>query len=586
MIDPELALKIVRTSRVIAYDTETSGLNFATDFVVGYVVTDDDHSIYVPVRHEGGGNIPDPEGFEKELAAAFADRSRLGYLTVGHNLNFDLTMGSKHGVLPGAPLEDTQINEVFIDDNTVGYGLDDCCARHGVAAKKGSDLYAELAGRFGGVPDRKQMANFWRLPGDHPLVVDYATGDGTSTLALRHAQSKIIQDEGCGRSHELDCALIPYIAKMKIKGMKVDMDLASRIGTEVKAEQDKAKAVLPPGFNVRSPKECEAFFRGLGYEDGDFDRTAQGKPSFTEKWLEKRPEGEAILQVRRLEKLEDSFITPLIDTYNINGRVHANLNQSKSDEYGTNTGRLSCSDPNLQAFPKRNKQIGKVVRRLIIPDDGMILEEADFKQQEPRLFTHYSEDKYLLEGYLSDPPRDIHSTVSMLLHKDRDTAKRLGLGMLTGMQYKALAGHMGYSLAEAKRDWDAFMGALSGIADFQSTAKDVASRRGYVRTILGRKARFPDRRWAYKATSRIIQGSGAEHMKMALLRAHQFAEAEGNIDILMTIHDSNIWQRTPDANVNELVRIVENVANELGLIVPIPVDLGSGSNWAEASYGK
>jgi DNA polymerase I-like protein with 3'-5' exonuclease and polymerase domains len=113
-IDPELALKIVRYNRdPIAYDTETTGLT-VHDKVCGYVITNRDYSIYVPVRHEAGGNIPNVEEFESELAQAFRYRESSGFRTVGHNLGFDLRISHRHNVILGSPLEDTMINEAII----------------------------------------------------------------------------------------------------------------------------------------------------------------------------------------------------------------------------------------------------------------------------------------------------------------------------------------------------------------------------------------------------------------------------------------------------------------------------------------
>jgi DNA polymerase-1 len=589
-IDPSKMLELVRDyPGTIAYDTETNGLVWGKNVVIGYVITNKEYSLYTPVRHEGGGNIPDVESFEQALGAAFDERGRKGYRTVGHNLNFDITMGWQSGVVPRAPLEDTQINEGLIDDNTVGYSLDECAKRHGVTPKAGAELYAELARRFGGVPDRKQMANFYRMPGDDPHVVDYACGDGVTTLELWERQQVALDEQDLRRVWQLECDLIPYVAGMKIKGMKVDSNVADEVIADIERDVAEAKKILPPGFNPRSPKEVEALFRSNGFSDGDFDRSETGRFSFTEKWLQTNDIGRSMLKVRKLDNARSSFIAPLIDTHNINGRVHATLNQSRSDEFGTNTGRFSCSDPNLQAQPKRNKDIGKRVRRLVVPDEDMIIEEGDAKQQEPRLFTHYSDDENLLKGYKANPPIDIHSQASSLLGLDRDIAKRLGLGMLTGMQPPTLAKHMGYSLLEARAHHRMFLtDAFPGIGRFQRQARLVATNRGYIKTLLGRRARFPDSQYAYKATSRIIQGSGADHIKLVVLRACQYAEslAPGEIDILMTIHDSVLWQRHKSTSSEELVRIMENVANELELQVPIPFEVGSGLTWAEASYGK
>ena len=585
-VDPGLALKIVCYNRgPIAYDTETTGLT-VNDKICGYVITNDQYSVYVPVRHEAGGNIPNVEEFETELAKAFWQRGRANLRTVGHNLGFDLRISLRHGVALYSPLEDTMINEAIISDVTQGYGLDDCAIRHKITPKKGSEVYAELARRFGGLPDRKQMKFFWRLEGDHPVVVDYATGDGITTLELHHAQQQILDSDDLRRSWQLECDLLPYVARIHNRGLRIDPDYAERVVGDIEAAVKEASKVFVPGFNVRSPKAVEQLYRVNGYSDDKFARTDSGAFSFTEKWLGTNDIGQAILSVRRLEKARDSFVTPLIDTHNVNGRVHPVLNQSKSDDYGVAGVRFSCSEPNLQAFPKRNIEVGRVVRKLVTPDEGFVIEEADAKQQEPRLFTHYSADPILVEGYRSGT-MDIHDRASTLLNLDRDTAKRMAMGMLTMMSPPTLAGHMGWDIERARSAHRMFLtDAFPHIKVFQDKAVQVFKRRGYVKTLLGRRAYCDDPKFSYRAVSRIIQNVGGEHLKICLLRACQYEDAYPNdLQVLLTIHDSLLWQRNDGHDHKELIHSIENVANELGLIVPIPFGLGSGKDWARASYG-
>jgi DNA polymerase-1 len=568
----------------MAYDTETTGLT-VTDKICGYVITNMDYSIYVPVRHEAGGNIPNVEEFETALAAAFRDRSRFGFRTVGHGIGFDLRIGLRHGIVVGGPIEDTMINEAIISDVVHGHGLEECAIRHGVTPKKGYELYAELARRFGGLPERKQMKNYWRLEGDLPVAVDYATGDGVSTLELWAKQQPILDGDDLRRSWKLECDLIPYVARIHNRGMKIDAEYTERVTHDVNAAIEEASKVFIPGFNARSPKSVEQLYRLNGYQDGQFAKTTNGAFSFTEKWLETNEIGGKILAVRRLEKARDSFIAPLIVTHNVNGRVHPILNQSKSDDYGVAGVRFSCSEPNLQAFPKRNIDVGRVVRRLVIPDEGFVIEEADAKQQEPRLFTHYSGDTALVEGYRSGT-MDIHDRASQVLGLDREVAKRLGMGMLTMMSPPTLAGHMRWDLDRARAAHRAFLqDAFPAIKTFQDTAVSVFKRRGYVKTILGRRAYLDDPRFAYRAVSRIIQNVGGEHLKLCLLRSCQYEDAYPEVQVLLTIHDSLLWQRQEDHDISELMRSIENVANELEIIVPIPFGLGSGKDWARASYG-
>lgn len=603
IIDPALALRIVATdSREIAYDTETNGLEHE-NYIVGYVVTNWDFSVYVPVRHGGGGNIPNVDSFERELAAAFNDRSRLGYRTVGHHLGFDLRMSLKTGfggkqtpIILGAPLEDTMINESLIDDLTVGYGLDDCSRRHQVTVKLGDELYRELAKRFGGIPDRKQMQHFWKLEGDNKYAVDYATGDGVSTLELWRSQQTYLDEEELRVPWKLECDLLPYLARMYNRGMAVDMEYGARILADDDSEGSIASQIkeaashFSAGFNVRSPKEVEALYRANGYRDEDFKWTTSKnpQPSFVEKWLQHNEIGQRILTLRQLENAKSKFINPLVSEYNHAGRIHPVLHQSKSDEYGVAGARLSCSDPNMQAQPKRNKIIGKLVRPLIKPDFGLIY-ELDFQQQEPRFFTHYSEEPALVEGYNSGT-MDIHDRANEVLfnNEDRDKAKRLGMGMLTMMSVKTLAMHMECSFDEAKAMHRAFLtDAFPAIGQLQKDIVAVFKSRRVVKSILGRKARLDDSNFAYRGVSRVIQNSGGDHMKTGLLLINQLEDAHPDeFQNLLSIHDSYIFQTESQRLAREAQLLLESVAQQFKLIVPIPVDVGYGVHWGEASYLK
>lgn len=586
MIDPDLMLAMVRETPIITFDTETDGLEWSNK-PIGFVVSDEETSLYTPTNHTGGGNIPNAEGFIKELASAFRDRARYGYRTIGHHLGFDLRMSYKVGIELGGKLEDTMINEGLIDDLTNGYGLDDLSVRYKVRHKKGDALYKAIADIFGGMPDRKQMSKFHLLPGDHPVAVEYACGDGFSTFDVWHKQQPLLDELELRVPWLLECELLPYLARMHYRGMRVDSAYAERVMGEVKLAIEKELTKFPAGYNPRSPKETEALFRANGFGDADFARTETGKFSFTEKWLETNAIGKQVLEVRQLENARDKFIRPIIEKSD-NWVLHPVLHQSKSDEYGVAGARLSGSDPNMQAQPKRNKKVGKVVRPLIIPHhDGWLIEEGDFMQQEPRFFTHFSEEPILLQGY-RDGTMDIHDAASQILGIERDYAKRLGLGMLTMMSPKALAGHMSYAIEQARKDHKAFLGGFTYIHEFQKDAMAVMVQRGYVKSILGRRARHTGIDWqAYKAVSRIIQNSGGDHMKTALLRACQYEDAYPDaVRILLSIHDSTIWERDPGHDPRELVRLIENVASEFNLLVPIPIELGSGVNWSEASYGE
>lgn len=593
---------------MIAYDTEASGLDWQHNHPVGYVITDPSLSLYIPIRHGGGGNLASanvppldsPTGrfvlhpFEEALAKAFAERRTMGSarLTIGHNLGFDMQMSANAGIYLGRDCEDTQLNEAMLDEYARSYALDRCCIAWKVAPKLGDELYAHLASLYGGEAERKQMEHFWRLSGQDPLAVDYAEGDGTSTLALRTAQHKAIVEEDLELIHRVESRLIWTVFRMERRGIKVDPTQFAAVKAMLKQQIEEAKLQLPEGFNPRSGPQVRALMESLGYTD--WPVTALGNPSFTEKWLKRFLTGRAIIDVRKLTNLQNSFLGPLEERHIFNGRVHAQLNQLKSDDYGTVAGRFSCSDPNLQQVPKRDKKLGPLYRSIFVPDDGMEFVEADYRQCEPCLFAHYSREPALVDGYSREPPIDMHHIVAENLRVERDpTAKRMNMGILTGMQAPTFAVHMDWPLDKAQIEFERWFELFPGIKEFQDKARTRFRQTGYVTTILKRRCHLDHARFAYRGTSRIIQGSNADIIKYKLLQCDEYIEdekLEDYIQLLMTIHDSLNWQNTKDergrAASQELVRICCDVQGPpINLRVPLRMDVGVGPNWSVATYG-
>lgn len=613
----EEALRAVAESSIIAYDVETSGVDWRRNAVVGYVITVDEHNNwYIPVRHGGGGNLADgapltdavvarpmpQHPFEQELARAFSERNRRGYVTVGHNIKFDVHLSANHGVMLGRNLNCTQITEALIDEYAGSYSLDACCKRHGVTEKKGDALYAHMADLFGGEPERKIMQHFWRLAGDDAIAVDYAMGDGVSTLALWRSQAEEVQkeDKDCKTLEnifKLENELIWTVFRLERIGMRIDegrLDWAFREVARL-VDEERAKAGFAKDFNVRSGATVKDWLISQGVTD--FPRTdptprfPEGQISIRQKWLEGHAVGAPIVAIRNALDLESKFLAPMRERHLFEGRVHATLNQLRQDDYGTVTGRFSCNEPNLQQISKRNKKLGKILRSVFIPDDDKILYEADYSQAEPRTFAHYTQSPKIMEGYLQTPFVDMHSVVAKELGVDRGTVgKRLNMGMLTGLGPASLAGHMDWPVDKAKKTWEWYMNVFfPELRHFHGEASTVYKRRGFVRTMLGRRCNLKDPRFAYQAVSRIIQGAGADIIKYKLLEADKMCEADGDeVNIIMTIHDSFVFQAPPEKQqfVDDLIARLSSVQEDpFNLRVPFLMDVGKGENWAIASYG-
>lgn len=608
----ERVLRAVKEAPLISYDTETSGVDWQKNSVVGYVIGVHEFCDYIPIRHGGGGNLIDstgetrplnavdmkvdrPHPFELELAKAFDIRKASGpkLKTVGHNLKFDCHMSANHGIYLGRHLGDTQHRAALLNEFSYGgYSLEASALDAGVTPKKNDRIYQVLAEKFGGAADKKQMANFWRMDGNNPDVVDYASGDGITTIELWLAQQEKITLEELDVVDQLENDLIWTVFKMERRGMKVDTDRLEEIHQYVREEIARAKAALPSGYNAASNPQTRKIMEEAGHTD--WPLTPSGNPSFPEKWLKTNPLGKLIVARRKMETLESRYIKPIKEHHLFNGRVHATLHQLKGDEFGTISGRFACSDPNLQAVHKRDKELGRLFRSAYVADSGYFFYEGDYSQCEPRLFAHYSDDENLVRGYNAVPFVDAHQVVADLLQVERDpTAKRMNMGIFTGMYPKTFAGHMGWDLERATAAWNKWMDTFPGIREFQNGAKATIQARGYIKTLLGRRCRLKDRHEAYKATSRIIQGGNADILKYKLLEADWFCESVGEdkIHLLMTIHDSFDWQAVEgsegDMLSEEMVAMLSNVqCPPFDLTVPFVVDWKKGKNWAIATYGE
>lgn len=609
----ERALRMVREAPLLVYDTESTGVDWRIHSPVGYVVgapqsvsgrLQDGDVVYVPVRHGGGGNLLggrpmttpaagfEPHPWEADLAKAFDGRNRVGLgRVVGHNMKFDVHFSANAGVLLGRKLACTQNQEALLDEYTKSYSLEACALRHEVTAKLGEGLYKHLAMQFGGAADRNQMGNYWRLPGTDPTGYEYATGDGVTTYELYLKQKEQIEEENLELVADLENDLIWTVFRMERRGIKIDLDRVQELRAATEARIRAMLEEFPVGFNVRSPLMIRELMEQSGHTN--WPKTEKGNPSFTEKFLKQTPLGRKIIEIRQSGNLLNSFVDPLAERHVYRGRVHTTLNQLKSDDKGTISGRFSSSEPNIQQVPKRIKELAKPFRRLFVADEGYVFWERDYSQCEPRLFAHYSRDENLLAGYNSEPFVDAHQTVANLLGVERDpTAKRMNMGILTGMQVRAFANHMGWPEDRAAEAWNKWFEAFPSIRDFQNKAKYRLSSKGYVMTLLKRRCRLEDPRFAYRGTSKIIQGSNADIIKWKLLEADRMCENSGDIvQVLLTVHDSFAGQFQDTKEARELFehieeRLVSVQEPPFNLSVPFMLDGNEGGDWSEATFGR
>jgi len=596
----ETFFNIIKNSKEFAYDVETNGLDWKKCHVCGYSVSNGETSVYIPVRHALGhspeSNISNVEQFEKTLSNEINNyRGKM----IGHNIKFDAHFSENHDIILGNKVKDTMVRESLINENRRSYSLENVCPNYDIPQKKGKELYQHIANLTGCKPTRDSMGSYHILRGDDPLAVEYAEFDTLSTYHLYKKQEKEIYSQELEVVENLESEILYVLQKMERLGIQIDIPEFDKVKKEIEELQVQAYAYLPfkedlTPINVRSGKDLQEYFELCEIDNWEFttptDRFPSGQPSFNKHWLDTHDQGKLILNARKYDHLVNSFIEPF-EGFLFNSAIHTNFNSTKGEFGGAKPGRLSSTGPNLQQVPKRDEQLGRIFRRIFVPRTDFIFVEYDHSQAEPRLYAHYSGEECLIEGYGKIPFIDMHSIAAQMMGIERKIAKNVNLGMLYTMGVTKLAKQLGIHENAAKQISNRWYKTFRNVGNFTRKAGEVATQRGYVKTILGRRARFPDPRWAYRAANRIIQGGSADILKWKMVEINNWIEKNNYSEIVklvLNIHDAILVEIHKDyqhliPTIGEMFAAVQKPP--FNLKVPFYAEHHIGGNWAEASYG-
>ena len=586
----------------IAIDLETkdpglkttgSGSVIGNGKVVGIAVAVEGWSGYYPIEHEGGGNM------DKNMVIKwFTDVLNTPAIKIFHNAMYDVCWIRSMGLKIQGKIVDTMIAGSLVDENRFRYDLGSL-GRDYVGIGKNEAVLKETAAHWG-IDAKSEM---YKLPAMY--VGEYAEQDAVLTLKLWQEMKKEILDEDVQSIFDLETELFPCLVDMRFLGVRVDVDAAHQLKKELVTDEKKClqevKKVTGIDVQIWAARSIAEVFDKLKLP---YERTLKTEaPSFTKNWLQNQthPVAKAIAHAREINKSHTTFIDTILK-HSHKGRIHAEINQIRSDQGGTVTGRFSCNNPNLQQIPARNKELGPRIRSLFIPEEGHTWGCFDYSQQEPRLVTHYASLDGLygvsevLEAYNDEPDTDFHRIVADMANIPRSQAKTINLGLFYGMGKNKLQAELGVSKEDAEDLFRTYHDKVPFVKMLMESVMRRAQDKGRVRTLLGRRCRFnlweprhfgvhkalpkeeaerehgPNmikRAFTYKALNKLIQGSAADMTKKAMVDLYK----EGIIPHIQ-VHDE--LDISVDGNADKIKEIMESAVE---LEVPNKVDYESGPNW-------
>ena len=523
-------------------------------------------------------------------------------LKIGHNLVFDLTSVAKYyeGNYPVGPYFDTMIASFLYDNrNKNRCGLADCLKREiGFVMEKGVGAQVEVY--------------------SFTEVAKYAYLDAKYTFLLWKILVKKLEENQVTGVMKLEMDVLKVLCDMKLTGAPIDMVALESLDARLKEDIETAKAeifkVAGQQFNINSNADKQKILYGPKTEGGRGLKpkiiTAKGGDSVSAEALEayrgQDPLVDALLTYADLNKLHTTYVVPYLggevtrttagkvrvehkDSLLINGRIHCDFIQ-----HGAETGRFSSRNPNLQNVPAPHTEHGKAIRNLFRAPEGHKFIVADYSQIEPRVIASFSKDPIMVKNYTDGG--DIYTTVGNEMGVDRKAGKVLVLAMSYGVGPEKIARSIGCTKQEAKDLLERFSDRFPSINTYKFkvlvSTKKIGSKEKpipYVTTILGRRRYLPemnssdksDRAGAERqAFNTKIQGSAADIIKLAMVRAHTLIPKEAKL--ILTVHDELVTL-TPDHLVEETEAAIRTAMEDIQLLeVPLIADVKVVERWGEA----
>ena len=455
--------------------------------MVGIAVAVPGRKFYFPIAHGSGPNMDKKRTLEwfKDICASNATK-------IFHNAMYDVCWIRKLGIKINGLVVDTMIAASLIDENRFQYDLNALSWDYLGHGK--SEVALNEAAKSRGLDPK---ADLWQLPAME--VGSYAEKDAELTLELWQIFKKEIVYQDVESIFNLETDLFPCLVDMRFLGVRVDVENAHKLKQRPTIPRKPLLSQIKKESNIDvqiwAARSIAKVFDKLKLP---YERTVKTQaPSFTKNFLQEHPHPvvKQIAKAREINKAHTTFIDTIIK-YEHKERIHAEINQIRSDAGGTVTGRFSYNNPNLQQLPARNKDLGPMIRSLFIPEEKCHWGCFDYSQQEPRLVVHYAAlHKFptvydVVDAYENDSSTDFHQTVADMAKIPRSQAKTINLGLFYGMGKAKLQAELGVSKDKAAELFDQYHAKVPFVKQLMNAVSNRAQERGQIRTLLGRLCRF------------------------------------------------------------------------------------------------
>ena len=513
---------------------------------------------------------------------------------------YDVCWLRQAGIKIRGKIVDTMIAASLIDENRLSYALN-TLAKFYVGIGKNETLLNEAAKSYSVNP----KSEMYKLPAMY--VGEYAERDAEATLKLWQRLIIELHNQELMDVFNLETKLFPCLVDMRFKGVRVDLEHAAKLKKNLMEREakiiSKIKELTGIHVEIHAARSIAKAFDKLKLP---YDRTEKSnEPSFTKNFLQNHPHelARSIADAREINKAHTTFIDS-ITKHSANGRIHADINQIRSDQGGTVTGRFSMSNPNLQQIPARHPELGPMIRSIFIPEENTTWGSFDYSQQEPRILVHYAKLQNLegvdeIVGAYNAGDADFHQVVADMAGIERKQAKTINLGLMYGMGKNKLMAELGLMKESAEKLIRQYHAKAPFVKKLMDNVTRKAEDRGKIRTLGGRACHFDlwqptqfgifrplpleqarkeydeplKRAFTYKALNKLIQGSAADMTKKSMVALY-----ENGIIPHIQIHDEVDISVESDAKAEQIIEIMESAVE---LKVPNKVDYESGANWGE-----